>query len=251
MIFHDFLWCIVTDQSSLHISEQQASPSVVTGENIAVTVKKAHHHYTSFFSGVYTEFTGEKTLPRALQERQTIFIFGQSGVGKTIVAHHLAGEQAVLMKKNQVLDVFLQKIRRGRWMDDISTCHSLILECPAYLHLRPQILKMLQDVIKLRVNKGLKTIILDSEDASPVRGILQTISIEERATISLRFPVGRGRYRFLAYACRERGLPVKLARQLSEVEPWNYATVFSMMEAKEAQMREIDKKESEEYTSVQ
>ena len=75
-------------------------------------------HYSSFFQGVYTEFVGERTLPKALRTRLTIFIFGEDGVGKTIVARHILGEGHRLMKRQEVLDIFLLKIRRRRWMDD-------------------------------------------------------------------------------------------------------------------------------------
>ena len=73
-------------------------------------------------------------------------------------------------------------------------------------------LKMLQSLIDLRTRKGLRTILLDSEDMGPIRDMVQSTSISQRATIMLRFPSGRGRYRFLAHACRERNLPVKFYR---------------------------------------
>ena len=193
-------------------------------------------HYSSFFQGVYTEFTGSKILPKALQERPTIFIFGEDGVGKTIVARHIMGEGHRLMKRQEVLDSFLLKIRRRRWMDEISMHPKLILESPSFLRQRPLILEMLQSLIKLRNRKGLQTILLDSEDCGPVREIIQSTDLQDRATIMLRFPFGRGRYRFLAHVCRERGLPVKLARTLSSFEPWTYKAVFEQIEQATAEL---------------
>lgn len=194
-------------------------------------------HYSSFFQGVYTEFVGEKTLPKALRTRPTIFIFGEDGVGKTIVARHILGEGNRLMKRQEVLDMFLLKIRRRRWMDDISSHPKLILESPSFLRQRPLILEMLQSLIKLRNRKGLQTILLDAEDCGPVREIVQSTELKDRATIMLRFPFGRGRYRFLAHVCRQRGLPVKLARELSEIEPWTYKAVFDHIELVEAEQQ--------------
>ena len=187
-------------------------------------------YYPSFFQGVYTEFTGDKPLPKALQERPTIFIFGEEGVGKTILARHLMGAEHLLMKRQQVLDIFLLKVRKRRWMNEISTHPKLILESPSFLRQRPQILKMLQALIQLRSRKGLKTILLDSEDMGPIRDVVQSTVVSERATVMLRFPSGRGRYRFLARACRERNIPVKVARELSKIEPWTYKTVFELLE---------------------
>ncbi len=187
-------------------------------------------HQSSFFQGVYTEFTGNKNTPKALIDRPTIFIFGEQGVGKTILARHLMKTDYLLMRRQEVLDSFLLKVRKRRWMNDISTHPKLILESPSFLRRRPQILKMLRALIALRTRKGLKTILLDSEDRGPIRDIVQATEIKERATVMLRFPSGRGRYRFLAYACRERNIPVKVARELSQIEPWTYKVVFDLLE---------------------
>ena len=108
--------------------------------------------------------------------------------------------------------------------------NNLILESPCYIEQRPQILALLLRLIKQRIHLGLKTIILDAEDHGSLLGVLSAIPSETRATISLRFPVGRGRYRFLAHACRERGLPLSVARRLMDCQPWSYARVFSEME---------------------
>ena len=187
----------------------------------------------AFFSGVYTEFIGDKVMPKSLQERPLIFLFGASGVGKTILAKHLAGTEHLLCRKQDVLDIMLHKVRKRRWHTHVTTIPALILEAPYYLSQRPQILKLLQSLVKLRTKKGLRTFILDSEDRGPIRDLLQIFPPEARATIVLRFPVGRGRYRFLAHECRKRGLPVRWARELSRYEPWTYADVFAQLEERE------------------
>lgn len=191
----------------------------------------------ALLSGVYTEFVGTKELPRALRTRPFLFIFGPSGVGKTIVAKHLMGENYLLYKQGDLHDAFLQKIRRKRWVEELSNSEKLIIESPCFLRQRPTILKLLQQLLRLRLRKGLQTIILDAEDFGPVRDILDSIPYEERASLVLRFPSGRGRYRFLAHECRERNLPLKLARELSEMESWTYAKVFSALEAVEEEIR--------------
>jgi len=185
----------------------------------------------SLVSGVYTEFIGNKPVPKTVRERPIIFIFGPAGVGKTIVAKHLFEDGFVLYKQQQLMEAFLQKVRRRRWPTDLNSEDCLIIEGPCFLEQRPQILMMLQSLIRLRLKKGLRTIILDAEDLGPVRNILRSIPNEERATIVLRFPEGRGRYRFLAHVCRERGIPLRHARRLMGVEPWNYSTVFNDLEA--------------------
>ena len=184
----------------------------------------------SLFSGVYTEFTGEKELPRAIRERRLIFLFGPSGVGKTMVAEHLMGEERILYKQQQVLEAFLEKIRKGRWHNKILNSEGLILETPCFLEQRPQILQMLENLLQLRSKRGLRTVVLDAEDFSPVRGLLQAVSPEERAMILLRFPSGRGKYRFLAHECRKRQVSIKLARHLAKIKPWNYSRVFGLLE---------------------
>lgn len=192
----------------------------------------------ALLSGVYSEFTGQKEQPRALRQRPFIFVFGPSGVGKTIVAKHILGEGHVIYKQEDLQEAFLQKIRRKRWPDALSHSEKLILESPCYLRQRPQILSLLQGLLRLRLRKGLRTIILDAEDFGPVRDILTSIPIEERASLVLRFPSGRGRYRFLAFECRKRGLPIRLAREVSELEDWTYAKAFSALEEVEAERAE-------------
>ncbi len=198
------------------------------------SVQRYVRHYPSFFQGVYTEFTGTKPLPKALVDRRTIFIFGEDGVGKTILAKYLLGDGYAVLRRQEVLDIFLLKIRRRRWMKEISTHPKLILECPSFLRSRPLVLQMLQSLIALRTKKGLRTILLDAEDRGPVREIVQSTDLVHRATVMLRFPCGRGRYRFLAHACRERDLPLRLARELSQLEPWTYKRVFEQLESYEA-----------------
>ena len=70
------------------------------------SIKRYIRHYPSFFQGVYTEFTGDKPLPKVLQSRPTIFIFGEQGVGKTILARHLFGSDYLLLRRQEVLDAF-------------------------------------------------------------------------------------------------------------------------------------------------
>lgn len=200
--------------------------------------KRYIRYYSSFFQGTYTEFTGDKPLPKALETRSMIFIFGEEGVGKTILAKHLMGDDHLLMKRQEVLDAFLLKVRKRRWMNEISTHPKLILESPSFLRQRPQILKMLQSLIQLRTRKGLKTVLLDSEDMGPIRDVVQSTTVSKRATVMLRFPSGRGRYRFLARACREKNIPLKVARELSKIEPWTYKTVFNLLEEYEIFMND-------------
>ena len=192
----------------------------------------------ALLSGVYTEFVGTKELPRALRFRPFLFIFGPSGVGKTIVAKHLMGEDYLLYKQGDLQEAFLQKIKRKRWSNELSNSAKLIIESPCFLRQRPTILKLLQQLLRLRLRKGLRTIILDAEDFGPVRDILDSIPHQERASLVLRFPSGRGKYRFLAHECRKRNLPVKLARELAELENWTYARVFSALEAVEPQVNQ-------------
>ncbi len=46
-----------------------------------------------------------------------------------------------------------------------------------------------------------------------------------RATIVLRFPVGRGRLRFAKRLCDELDLSHTHAKDMAAIEPWTYAAV--------------------------
>ena len=198
--------------------------------SISTSSRSVFRYSPAFVSGVFTEFIGNKPLPKAAEDRLLRFIFGPSGVGKTIVAKSMLPETAVLLRQHELADRFLHHIRRREWSEDVLEPSGLIAEIPCFLDQRPLLLQLLTELVLFRCRQGWPTILLDSESNGSVQELLKRIPIELRASILLRFPEGRGRYRFLAHACRERGLSLKHARRLARVEPWSYSRVLSELD---------------------
>jgi hypothetical protein len=185
---------------------------------------------SSFLSGTCSEFIGAKPLPVLLKERPIVFILGPSGVGKSMVARRILGEETTFLRQQEFLDSLALRILLHKWPDTLIEPDKLIVEGPCFLQSRPTVLLAFTQLITARVERGLQTIILDAEDHGPLQELLSIVPIEQRMTLLLRFPSGRGRYRFLAHACRARQLPLSQARRLAKVEPWTYAIVLDELD---------------------
>ena len=64
-----------------------------------------------------------------------------------------------------------------------------------------------------------------------MKSLLDAVPVDQRATVLLRFPVGRGRRRYALTLCDELGLDRSLARATTELEPWSYASVRAALVA--------------------
>ena len=195
----------------------------------------------SFLSGTMSEFSSTKQIPKLCYERNILFVLGPSGVGKTRVARHIYGEDTTLLRKEDLLDGIALRILLHRWPRTLLEPQKLIVESPSFLDIRPTVQQSFVSLICERLQKGKQTAILDAEDHSPLGYVLREIPYEERMTILLRFPSGRGRYRFLAHECKKRHLSVFYARQLSHYEPWSYSAVLG----------ELDRIQNEKFRTVE
>jgi len=181
-------------------------------------------------SGTSSEFLGSKPLPRALTSREVLFFFGPSGVGKTMVARRVLGEDTLLIDQQSLNRLVSLRIRTRRWPKKLDQVNKLIIEVPCFLDQRPQVFSLLRSLIQTRIRSGFRTAILDAEDDGPVHRLMRMIHRDERATLVLRFPEGKGRYRFALRACREHSLPLSCARWLAQLDSWNYTRMFGAME---------------------
>ena len=189
----------------------------------------------SFLTGTYTEFLGKKTLPKPFHLRPILFLLGPAGSGKTMVARNLMGQDTRLFLQKEVLKLLATRILLREWRSDLLDEPSLILEIPCFLEQRPQVMQFLSELFLQRAERGGRTVVLDAEDNASLHSLLECIDAKKRAILVLRMPEGRGRYRFLAHVCREKGLPLRHARRLASVEPWTYKRVFTELEDLERQ----------------
>lgn len=192
----------------------------------------------SFLSGTYTEFLGKKPLPQAFHNRPILFLLGPAGSGKTMVARSLLGKETLRFIQKEVLQLLATRILLRKWRTDLLEVPNLIVEIPCFLEQRPQVMQFLSELFLLRADRGVRTAVLDSEDNASLQSLLERIDSAKRATLLLRIPEGRGRYRFLAHVCRQKGLPLRHARTLAQVHPWTYKRVFVALEDLEQELKE-------------
>jgi len=179
----------------------------------------------AFISGTSSEFLGCKPLPRSVRSRPVIFILGPEGVGKSIVARRLFGDGALHLDPRELGDRVARTIRSRRWDAELKDCESLILDAPYFISRRPGYRKYIEKLLRQRVSLGHRTILLESQDMASMQALMDAVALEQRATISLRFPVGRGRRRFAMKICDELGVNTCHARQMASLDPWSYGAV--------------------------
>ena len=176
-------------------------------------------------SGTSQEFVGGASLPRTVRSRTMVFLLGPPGVGKSTVAKHFAGDGACILSEAQVLDALNAHARVRSWEDELLAASSVVLECPCFLGRRPSALQALQSLVRARSGGGRRTVVCEAESGTPMEELMGAVHPGYRATVVLRFPVGRGRKRFALKVCDELGLAPVYAEDTEHIEPWTYAAI--------------------------
>lgn len=186
----------------------------------------------AFVSGTSTEFLGRKPLPRAVQERPLVFVLGPRGVGKTRVSQRFLGGSAALISAWDTLEQTQHCLLQGEWPSTLLTRTQLIIESPCFLERRPAFRDALARLLQARVRGGRRTVVIEALDGISVQqALLQVVPPTQRATVLLRFPVGRGRQRFAARVCDELELSRAHARAVRDLDPWTYEQVYTTLRA--------------------
>jgi hypothetical protein len=180
-------------------------------------------------SGTSQEFVGGKPLPRTIRSRTMAFVLGPPGVGKTTVAKSLAGPDALYLSEAQVLEALNTHARNRAWNEELLKFSSVVLECPCFMERRPSALQTLQALLRVRSGGGRRTVICEANSGTSMEDLMGAVHPGYRATVVLRFPVGRGRLRFALRVCNELGLSADYAKATEDLEPWTYAAVRTVI----------------------
>lgn len=181
-------------------------------------------------SGTSNEYLGRKPLARAIRQRPLLILAGPSGVGKSSVALRICGPGALRLGERALRGATVWRIRRGHWRDELLQTEALVLDGPVFLGRRPGVVEALRELVRVRVRAGLRTVVCEGRVRDGSIGLLMdAVAPQFRATVMLRFPVGRGRLRFARGMCDEFGLDLKHARATALMEPWSYEAVVAWL----------------------
>lgn len=185
----------------------------------------------TLITGTSREYLGRRPLPRSVRERIVVIITGPTGVGKTSVALRIAGEGAVHLEGRSLNSATVSRARLMRWPDRFLNAPSLVLDGPVFLGNRPGVAKALRELICARSQSCRKTILCegDPRDGS-IALLMDAVEPSHRATLTLRFPVGTGKRRFVKGLCKELGIDLRNMTSLLQIEPWSYAAVIRAAE---------------------
>ena len=167
------------------------------------------------------EILRRQWLPRLLIARHVVFVLGPPGVGKTSVARKVLGEFTVVCHKQAVIDA----ARRRTWSEELRRSPGLLFDDVDFLGNRDGAVRMLGELLHARTDDGLRTVLCQGGADLSITRLYGHLPLTDRATLLLRFPVGRGRRKHVLERCAARAIPWAVAREAALLVPWSYASV--------------------------
>jgi len=158
-------------------------------------------------------------------------ILGPDGVGKTTVAQRVLGEDVVAIQGNNLHQECVRAVRRQRWPEELLSAPTLVIDGPTLLHRRPGATRLLAGLIRDRTEGGYRTAVCQGAGDDSATLLVDAVEPSQRATLTLRFPVGRGRQRFAMRMCQQLDIDRTVARRVEVADPWTYTRVIAALEA--------------------
>lgn len=175
------------------------------------------------------EMLNRRGLPRVIEGRPILFVLGPPGVGKTVVARRILGEPRREIAVVCLRTALIEAAGRRGWAEPLRTAPGVLFDDVDYLHGRYGAVNLFGDLLRERAAAGLRTVLCEGPADQSVTLLYGRLDLASRATILLRFPVGRGRRRHVANRCLARGIPYH--REAMVYEPWSYAAVEEILDA--------------------
>ena len=182
-------------------------------------------------SGTSQEFIGEKPLPRVIRDRRMLFILGPGGVGKTTSPRPWLAKMPSRSRRAMSSAPSMSRPVPGSGRPISSMHRASCWSVPASSIADRRLENALRTLLRLRAGGGRRTVVVEAESGTSMERIMEAVHPGYRATIVLRFPVGRGRLRFAKRLCSDLGISDVSAKATTEIHPWTYAAVRAALTA--------------------
>lgn len=176
------------------------------------------------------EFLGRRPLPRVIATRPLVFLLGPSGSGKSSVGLRLVGPDPLVIDGPGLRAHLVSRARNGRFPAAVEQAPALLLDGVDCLFGREGAVRLLGGLLRDRCAAGLRTVIVQGSVDDSLVLLYASVVPELRASVLLRFPVGRGRRLFVQRECTRLGVAFLLARECVTMSPWTYASVRAAIE---------------------
>jgi len=183
------------------------------------------------FTRTAGEFLGRRPVPRVIAGRSLVFLLGPDGSGKSSVALRLLGPDPLVIDGPALRAHLVSRARNGRFAVALENAPRLLLDGVDCLYGREGAVRFLASLLKDRCAAGRRTGVVQGPADDSVVLLYPSVAPEHRASVLLRFPVGRGRRLFVRRECARAGVAFPLARDLEEMTPWSYASVRAAVDA--------------------
>lgn len=177
------------------------------------------------------EFLGRRPLPKLIVSRPLVFLLGPEGSGKSSVGLRLVGPEPLVIDGPALRALLVSRARNGRFPVAVEQAPRLLLDGVDCLFGREGAVRLLGALLAERSRAGRRTLVVQGAVDDSLVLLYPTVAPEYRASVLLRFPVGRGRRLFVQRECSRVGVSFPSARELVTMSPWTYSSVRAAVEA--------------------
>ncbi len=172
-----------------------------------------------------------RSPPQVLSTRPIRFVLGPKGVGKSSVAARLLGKDAIVVSGEGLRSALTRAARYKKWPEGWEAAPALLLDEVDCLHGRFGVLQMLGRLLDQRARNNLATVICQGSADTSITLLYESVPLHLRASLLLRFPVGRGRRSYVKARCEARSIDMAHVKKGAALEPWSYAAVESYLDS--------------------